>query len=210
MWKATSPLLRARKFLPFSCCPFFSLGLFSLVFKHAHSSLFGETVVPVCVCVCACAGTCLCVRALMSFNCGRYESVNRAMPGSYYSDVERTIYLTFVILTEVLLLGACSPLDLRICMPTAECMHVHLHKCCLPLYLRSCRTQAKALTLCCFSPRLFLTGSRCWYHERFISSYLATTPLTRASRSLVRTSASTMSFSSRSASSLASSTGAST
>ena len=29
-----------------------------------------------------------------------YESVNRAMPGSYYSDVERTIYLTFVILTE--------------------------------------------------------------------------------------------------------------
>ena len=30
----------------------------------------------------------------------RYESVNRAMPGSYYSDVERTIYLTFVILTE--------------------------------------------------------------------------------------------------------------
>jgi hypothetical protein len=29
-----------------------------------------------------------------------YESVNRAMPGSYYSDVERTIYLTYVILTE--------------------------------------------------------------------------------------------------------------
>jgi len=29
-----------------------------------------------------------------------YESVNRAMPGSYYSDVERTIYLTFVILNE--------------------------------------------------------------------------------------------------------------
>lgn len=29
-----------------------------------------------------------------------YESVNRAMPGSYYSDVERTIFLTFVILTE--------------------------------------------------------------------------------------------------------------
>lgn len=29
-----------------------------------------------------------------------YESVNRAMPGSYYSDVERTIYLTFVILSE--------------------------------------------------------------------------------------------------------------
>eukprot|EP01043_Picozoa_sp_COSAG02_P023858 COSAG02_NODE_1285_length_13457_cov_11.145606_9_plen_1761_part_00 len=29
-----------------------------------------------------------------------YESVNRAMPGSYYSDVERTIYLTWVILTE--------------------------------------------------------------------------------------------------------------
>ena len=27
-----------------------------------------------------------------------YESVNRAMPGSYYSDVERTVYLTFVIL----------------------------------------------------------------------------------------------------------------
>lgn len=29
-----------------------------------------------------------------------YESVNRAMPGSYYSDVERTIFLTFVILSE--------------------------------------------------------------------------------------------------------------
>jgi hypothetical protein len=29
-----------------------------------------------------------------------YESVNRAMPGSYYSDVERTIYLTYVILIE--------------------------------------------------------------------------------------------------------------
>eukprot|EP00937_MAST-01D_sp_MAST-1D-sp2_P002830 g2830.t1 len=29
-----------------------------------------------------------------------YESVNRAMPGSYYSDVERTIYLTYVILRE--------------------------------------------------------------------------------------------------------------
>ena len=29
-----------------------------------------------------------------------YESVNRAMPGSYYSDVERTIYLTFYILME--------------------------------------------------------------------------------------------------------------
>jgi len=29
-----------------------------------------------------------------------YESVNRAMPGSYYSDVERTIYLTYVILAE--------------------------------------------------------------------------------------------------------------
>ena len=29
-----------------------------------------------------------------------YESVNRAMPGSYYSDVERTIYLTYYILME--------------------------------------------------------------------------------------------------------------
>jgi hypothetical protein len=29
-----------------------------------------------------------------------YESVNRAMPGSYYSDVERTIFLTYVILAE--------------------------------------------------------------------------------------------------------------
>lgn len=29
-----------------------------------------------------------------------YESVNRAMPGSYYSDIERTIYLTYVILSE--------------------------------------------------------------------------------------------------------------
>ena len=29
-----------------------------------------------------------------------YESVNRAMPGSYYSDVERTIYLTYVLLME--------------------------------------------------------------------------------------------------------------
>ena len=29
-----------------------------------------------------------------------YESVNRAMPGSFYSDVERTIYLTFVVLME--------------------------------------------------------------------------------------------------------------
>jgi hypothetical protein len=29
-----------------------------------------------------------------------YESVNRAMPGSYYSDVERTVYLTFVVLNE--------------------------------------------------------------------------------------------------------------
>jgi len=29
-----------------------------------------------------------------------YESVNRAMAGSYYSDVERTIYLTYVILRE--------------------------------------------------------------------------------------------------------------
>jgi hypothetical protein len=29
-----------------------------------------------------------------------YESVNRAMPGSYYSDVERTIFLTYVILRE--------------------------------------------------------------------------------------------------------------
>jgi hypothetical protein len=29
-----------------------------------------------------------------------YESVNRALPGSYFSDVERTIYLTFVILSE--------------------------------------------------------------------------------------------------------------
>lgn len=29
-----------------------------------------------------------------------YESVNRAMPGSYYSDVERTVYLTYVILSE--------------------------------------------------------------------------------------------------------------
>ena len=29
-----------------------------------------------------------------------YESVNRAMPGSYYSDVERTIYLTYYILVE--------------------------------------------------------------------------------------------------------------
>lgn len=29
-----------------------------------------------------------------------YESVNRAMPGSYYSDVERTIFLTYVILSE--------------------------------------------------------------------------------------------------------------
>ena len=29
-----------------------------------------------------------------------YESVNRAMPGSYYSDVERTIYLTYYLLME--------------------------------------------------------------------------------------------------------------
>jgi len=29
-----------------------------------------------------------------------YESVNRAMPGSYYSDVERTIYLTYTILQK--------------------------------------------------------------------------------------------------------------
>jgi len=29
-----------------------------------------------------------------------YESVNRAMAGSYYSDVERTIYLTYVCLVE--------------------------------------------------------------------------------------------------------------
>jgi len=29
-----------------------------------------------------------------------YESVNRAMPGSYFSDVERTIYLTYVILIQ--------------------------------------------------------------------------------------------------------------
>ncbi len=29
-----------------------------------------------------------------------YASVNRAMPGSYYSDVERTIYLTYYILLE--------------------------------------------------------------------------------------------------------------
>ena len=29
-----------------------------------------------------------------------FQSVNRAMPGSYYSDVERTIFLTFVILSE--------------------------------------------------------------------------------------------------------------
>lgn len=29
-----------------------------------------------------------------------YDSVNRAMPGSYYSDVERTIYLTYYILME--------------------------------------------------------------------------------------------------------------
>lgn len=29
-----------------------------------------------------------------------YESVNRGMTGSYYSDVERTIYLTYVILME--------------------------------------------------------------------------------------------------------------
>lgn len=29
-----------------------------------------------------------------------YESVNRAMPGSYYSDMERTIYLTYYILNE--------------------------------------------------------------------------------------------------------------
>lgn len=31
-----------------------------------------------------------------------YESVNRAMPGSYYSDVERTIFLTYYILMEVI------------------------------------------------------------------------------------------------------------
>jgi hypothetical protein len=30
------------------------------------------------------------------------SSVNRAMPGSYYSDVERTIYLTYYILVEVI------------------------------------------------------------------------------------------------------------
>jgi hypothetical protein len=47
------------------------------------------------VCVCVCIRVC-------RWTAGRYESVNRAMPGSYYSDVERTIYLTFVILTEVL------------------------------------------------------------------------------------------------------------
>ena len=29
-----------------------------------------------------------------------YESVKRAMPGSYYSDVERTVYLTWYILME--------------------------------------------------------------------------------------------------------------
>lgn len=29
-----------------------------------------------------------------------YVSVNRAMAGSYYSDVERTIYLTYYILME--------------------------------------------------------------------------------------------------------------
>jgi hypothetical protein len=29
-----------------------------------------------------------------------YESVNRAMPGSYYSDMERTIYLTYYIINE--------------------------------------------------------------------------------------------------------------
>ena len=29
-----------------------------------------------------------------------YESVNRAMPGSYCSDVERTIYLTYYVLLE--------------------------------------------------------------------------------------------------------------
>ena len=29
-----------------------------------------------------------------------YESVNRAMPGSYYSDAERTIYLTYYLLME--------------------------------------------------------------------------------------------------------------
>ena len=29
-----------------------------------------------------------------------YESVKRAMPGSYYSDIERTVYLTYYILME--------------------------------------------------------------------------------------------------------------
>jgi hypothetical protein len=29
-----------------------------------------------------------------------YESVNRAMPGSFFSDVERTIFLTYVIIAE--------------------------------------------------------------------------------------------------------------
>lgn len=29
-----------------------------------------------------------------------YESVNRGMSGSYYSDVERTIYLTYYVLME--------------------------------------------------------------------------------------------------------------
>ena len=38
--------------------------------------------------------------ALYAYRCRPYESVNRAMPGSYYSDVERTVYLTFVVLME--------------------------------------------------------------------------------------------------------------
>ena len=49
-----------------------------------------------------------------------YESVNRAMPGSYYSDVERTLYLTYYILQASIVSGGPNP-SAHSTSPTTSC-----------------------------------------------------------------------------------------
>lgn len=63
--------------------------------KLSSIGIFNETTLRHCV-----TGISHDIEGYKALIARPYESVNRAMPGSYYSDVERTIFLTFVILSE--------------------------------------------------------------------------------------------------------------
>ena len=64
-------------------------------FTFSHIGIFNEQTLRHC-----CTNISHDIEGYKSLIARPYESVNRAMPGSYYSDVERTIYLTYYIIME--------------------------------------------------------------------------------------------------------------